>query len=43
MVLVTITIRGRYRLPAISKTKILVTIVNSFHMLTIAAGAIATS
>ena len=43
MVVVIVTIRGRYRIPAISKTKILVKIANSFHMLTIVAGAIVTS
>ena len=33
--LVYVTFRGRYRIPAISKTKILVTIVNGFHLLII--------
>ena len=40
MLLAIVTFRGRHRIPAISKTKLLVTIVNGFYQLTIAAGAI---
>ena len=43
MLVAIVTFRGRYRISAISNTKLLVTIVNGFHMLTIAAGAIVTS
>ena len=43
MVLAIVTFRDRYRIPAISKTKLLVKIVNGFHLLTIAAGARVTS
>ena len=43
MLLAIVTFRGRYRIPAISKTKLLVTIVNGFHLLTITAGARVTS
>ena len=37
MLLTIVTFRGRYRILAISKTKLLVTIVNGFHLLTITA------
>ena len=38
-----VTFRGRFRIPAISKTQFLVTIVNGFHLLTITASARVTS
>ena len=39
MLVAIVTFGGRCRIPVISKTKLLVTIINGFHLLTIAAGA----
>ena len=38
MLVAVVTFRGRYRISAISKTKLHVTIVNGFYLLTITAG-----
>ena len=43
MLVALVTFRGRYRIPAISKTKLLMTIVKGFHLLTIAWDARVTS
>ena len=43
MLLAIVTFRGKYRILAISKTKLLVAIVNGFHLFTITAGARVTS
>ena len=43
MLLAIVTFRGRYRILAMSKTKLLVTIVSGFHLLAITAGARVTS
>ena len=43
MLVAIVNLRCRYRIPTISKTKLLVTIVNSFQLLTIAAGSRVTS
>ena len=43
MLFAIVTFRGRYRILAISKTKLFVTIVNGFHLFTITAGGRVTS
>ena len=43
IIVAIVTFRGTYRIPAISKTKLLVTIVNGFYLLTIALDARVTS
>ena len=43
MLVAIVTFRGRCRISAISKTKLLVTIVNSFQLLTVAAETRVTS